>query len=66
MGGAVPSVWCVLYAMHVSTGYAPGRVYLLHSSLAPAWLLSRGSQELGRRPALLRPHACVRSLVYFG
>jgi hypothetical protein len=28
MGGAVPkrwrSVWCMLYAMHVSTGYAPG------------------------------------------
>ena len=33
-GGAVPktwrSVWCMLYAMHVSTGYAPGRAYLLH------------------------------------
>ena len=44
----------------------PGRVSMLHSSLAPAWLLSRGSQELGRRTALLRPHACVRFLVYFG
>ena len=43
-----------------------GRVYMLHSSLAPAWLLSRGSQELGRSTALLRLHACVRFLVYFG
>ena len=43
-----------------------GRVHMLHSSLAPAWLLSRGSQELVRSTALLRLHACVRSLVYFG
>ena len=63
-GGGLSSACSVLCmcrpAMH------PGRVSMLHSSLAPAWLLSRGSQELGRSTALLRLHACVRFLVYFG
>ena len=61
-GGGLSSACSVLCmcrpAMH------PGSVSMLHSSLAPAWLLSRGSQELGRSTALLRLHACVRFLVF--
>jgi len=56
-GGGLSGACYVLYmcrpAMH------PGRVYLSHSSLTLAWLLLRGSQELGRSPASLRLHACV-------
>jgi hypothetical protein len=52
MGGAVPrggglSGACYVLCM-CRPAMQPGRVYLSHSSLAPAWLLSRGSQELGR------------------
>ena len=59
-GGGLSGACYVLYMCHPAM--PPGRVSMLHSSLAPAWLLSRGSQELGRRPALLRQHGCVRSL----
>ena len=55
MGGAVPKRWrsvrCMLYAMHVSNGYATGpciSAAFIASSSTSAWLLSRGSQELGR------------------
>ena len=73
MGGAVPkrrSVWCMLCAMHVSTGYATGpriSAVFIASSRTSAWLLSKGSQELGRSTASLRLHACVRfqSLFYY-
>ena len=69
--GGVPkrrSVWCMLCAMHVSTGYATGpriSAAFIASSSTSAWLLSRGSQELGRTTALLRLHACVRVSILF-
>ena len=51
----------MLCAMHVSTGYAPGprisAAFIASSSCTCAWLLSRGSQELGR--SSLRLHACA-------
>ena len=53
---------CLVHVMCYTCVGAPlqaSRVSLLHSSLAPAWLLSRGSQELGRSTASLRLHACV-------
>jgi hypothetical protein len=65
MGGAVSkrrSVWCMLCAMHVSSGYAtrPRISVAFIASSSTSWLLSRGSQELGRSTASLRLHACVR------
>ena len=64
MGGAVPkrwrSVWCMLCAMHVSTGYAPGPrisvAFIARSSLDA----TTGYPGIGARTASLRLHPCVR------
>ena len=51
MGGAVPkrwrSVWCMLCAMHVSTGYAPG-AYIRYIHRAQAQPLLQGTHCGGR------------------
>ena len=57
-------------ACHVLCMYRPamhpGRVSMLHSSLAPAWLLSRGSKELGRSIASAAARLCAGFIFYFG
>jgi hypothetical protein len=48
--------------MHVSTGYATGphtSAAFIAGSSTSAWLISQGSQELGRSTASLRLHACA-------
>ena len=61
MGGAVPKRWRPIWCL-----YASGpRIYV--AFLASSSLVAiPGSQELGRSTALLRLHAWVRFLVYFG
>jgi hypothetical protein len=71
MGGAVPKRWtvslvyCMLCAIHVSTGYATAPYTYaarITSSSTCAWLLSQGSQEL-RRTRMLLISLAVRLLL---